>query len=266
MKELITKFRRPLILIAIILVFTLIFTTAAITSPQKSSEEIILDISTCSKPEGKVVAHGIDISVYQGDVDFEKVKESGVDFVIIRAGATGFGDDDNFEQNYKGAVDAGLDVGCYYYTYSTNAEEIGADAEKLLEIIKGKEFDYPVFLDFEEETLNSADRIETNTEMIDVFCRKIKLAGYYPGVYTSSSVYENYLDTVSLGSTWDFWVASYNDHTYDSDEYSAGFSMWQYSNLGKVDGIDSDVDMDVSFVDYPTIIREFKSKLLKYSI
>ena len=90
--------------------------------------------------------------------------------------------------------------------------------------------------------------------------KKIKRNGYYPGVYTASSVYENYLETISLGSTWDFWIASYEDHTYESDEYHDDFSMWQYSNAGEVNGISSDVDLDVTYVDYPEIIKEFKEK------
>lgn len=265
MKDFFIKNKKPVILIAVILVLAFIFTTAAVVQPEKKQEEIIENISTCSKPEGKIIAHGIDVSFYQGDIDFKAVKDSGFSFVILKAGGTGFGTDSKFEQYYSDAQSAGLDIGCYYYTYSTTVEGISEDADNLLEIIKGKSFSYPVFLDFEEEAVQSADMIDTNTEMINTFCEKIKQNGYYPGVYTSSSVYNNYIESISLGNTWDFWVASYDDHTYESDEYHSSFSMWQYSNAGSVKGIDTDVDLDVSYVNYPQVIKEFKDKILKYT-
>ena len=265
MKNFFLKHKRPVFLTVIILVLTFIFTTAAVTEPKKSSEDIIKDISTCSKPEGRIVTHGIDISFYQGNVDFQKVKDSGISFVILRAGITGFGSDDRFEEYYEKATAVGLDVGCYYYTYSTSVEGVQKDAEELLSIINGKTFTYPVFLDFEEEAAMSADMIDENTAMVNAFCSAVKKKGYYPGVYTSASIYENYLETISLGSEWDFWIASYDDHTCESDKYSSEFSMWQYSNQGSIDGIDSDVDLNVAYVDFPKLINEFRQKLVKYT-
>ncbi|MCR5652786.1 MAG: 1,4-beta-N-acetylmuramidase, partial [Ruminococcus sp.] len=208
---------------------------------------------------------GIDVSFYQGDIDFSAVKESGFSFVIIKAGGTGFGVDSKFEQYYSDAQAAGLDIGCYYYTYSSTVDGIKSDAQELLEIIKGKTFNYPVFLDFEEEVFQSADMIGTNTDIINTFCTAIKRSGYYPGVYTSSSLYKNYIDSTTLGNSWDFWVASYGDHTFESDEYKYDFSMWQYSNAGIVNGIKADVDLNVVYVDYPSLILEFKDKILKYT-
>ncbi|MBQ7504260.1 MAG: glycoside hydrolase family 25 protein [Ruminococcus sp.] len=263
MKDFFTKNKKPIFIAAIILVLVFLFTTAAISVPSVISKGNIDDISTCSVPEGKIVAHGIDISVYQGNIDFEKVKESGFSFVIIKAGSTGFGADENFESYYKAAQDAGLDIGCYYYTYSTTVEGVKADADELLKIIKGKTFTYPVFLDLEDENIQSADMIESNTGMINAFCKQIKRKGYYPGVYTSTSVYYNYIESDSLVNSWDFWIASYDDHTYNSDAYHKDFSMWQYSNAGVVNGIDAEVDLDVSYVDYPKLINEFRDKILK---
>ncbi len=265
MKDFIIKNNRPIIFAAIILVLLMILTTVGLSQPQKSKAEMIENISTCSIPEGKIIAHGIDVSYYQGDVDFDQVKDSGFSFVIIKAGATGFGTDPKFEEYYKEALSAGLDIGCYYYTYSTTVEGAKADAAELLSIIKGKTFNYPVFLDFEDESIQSADLIASNTAMINAFCRKIKKGGYYPGVYTSTSVYYNYIESITLGSTWDFWIASYGDHTYNSNEYHKAFSMWQYSNAGVVKGINADVDLNVSYVDYPDIIQKFREKILKYT-
>lgn len=265
MKDFVLKHKTVIIIISAVLVFALILTTAAITVPQKKVSEIIDDISTCSIPEGRIIAHGIDVSAYQGDIDFEAVKDSGINFVILRAGSTGFGADQKFEQYYSDALSARLDIGCYYYTYSTDVAGIKSDVKTLLNMIEGKTFTYPVFLDFEEEAVMSADMIDTNTRMINAFCKGIKRHGYYPGVYTSSSVYNNYIESISLGSTWDFWIASYDDHTYESDLYSSDYSMWQYSNAGSISGIAGDVDLDVAYVDYPTLIREFEDKILKYT-
>ena len=242
MKDFFIKNKKPVFIAAIILVLVFIFTTAAISNPSTIAKGNIDDISTCSIPEGKIIAHGIDVSVYQGEIDFEQVKESGFSFVIIKAGSTGFGADANFEKYYKAAQKAGLDIGCYYYTYSVTPEGAKADADELLRIIKGM--------------------IESNTGMINAFCNKIKRKGYYPGVYTSTSVYNNYVDSASLVNTWDFWIASYDDHTYNSDAYHKDFSMWQYSNAGIVNGIDHEVDLDVSYVDYPKLTKEFKDKIL----
>ena len=134
-----------------------------------------------------------------------------------------------------------------------------------MKIIKGKTFTYPVFLDLEDENIQSADMIESNTGMINAFCKQIKRNGYYPGVYTSTSVYYNYIESDSLVNSWDFWIASYDDHTYNSDAYHKDFSMWQYSNAGVVNGIEAEVDLDVSYVDYPKLIKEFKDKILRLS-
>ena len=262
MKDFFIKNKKPVFIAAIILVLVFIFTTAAISNPSTIAKGNIDDISTCSIPEGKIIAHGIDVSVYQGEIDFEQVKESGFSFVIIKAGSTGFGADANFEKYYKAAQKAGLDIGCYYYTYSVTPEGAKAGADELLRIIKGKTFTYPVFLDLEDINIQSAEMIESNTGMINAFCNKIKRKGYYPGVYTSTSVYNNYVDSASLVNTWDFWIASYDDHTYNSDAYHKDFSMWQYSNAGIVNGIDHEVDLDVSYVDYPKLTKEFKDKIL----
>ena len=124
MKDFFIRNKKTVFLIIIVLVFTFIFTTAAITKPQKESYEIIDNISTCSTPQGKIIAHGIDVSFYQGDIDFEAVKESGVDFVILRAGITGYGKDSKFEEYYKDASSAGLNIGCYYYTYASSVEDM----------------------------------------------------------------------------------------------------------------------------------------------
>lgn len=253
------RHKKLIFLLAAAVFLVLICTTAGLSSSKTPLN--VSEISTCSKPEGRVVAKGIDVSRYQGDIDFEKVKSDGYDFVILRAGTSQGGKDSSFDAYYDSAEKAGLDIGCYFYTYDTTVEGAEKEAADVLSFLGGKELSYPVFLDFEYEELLSYERTETNTGMINAFCDTIKQGGYYPGVYIASSVYRNYIDSDALGNKWDFWVASYQDHTPDYMGYSETFSMWQYTNKGSVSGINSDVDLNVSYVDYPDLINKFKEQL-----
>ncbi len=263
MKSFVIKYKKLIIFSAIILALVIIFTTAGLSAPSRSYSKIVDNISTCSVPEGRVISQGIDVSRYQGDIDFGKVKASGYDFVIIRAGTSQGGKDKNFDAYYSGAIEAGLDVGCYYYTYSTTSKEAKREAEEVLSYIEGKSFTYPVFFDIEHIEHQSYQRIDENTAMINAFCKCIKRGGYYPGVYTSNSIYNNYIDVSKVLNKWDFWIAIYRDYTYSYNGYSDIFSMWQYSNIGRVDGINADVDLNVCYVDYPKVIEEFNNKLTK---
>lgn len=263
MKEFFLKHRRALILASIVLILVLLFTTTSLTLPRGSRSKLIDQINTCSVPTGEIVAHGIDVSKYQGDIDFESVKADGYSFVILRAGVSE-GMDTNFESNYEKAVSAGLDVGCYFYTYATTTEEIAAEARQVLKYIKGKTFSYPVFLDFEFYDLQDYDRYDENTAMINKFCTIIKRGGFYPGVYTSNSIYDSYIDCYELGNKWDFWIACYVDHSFEDESFKDGYSMWQYSDSGSVSGIDGNVDLDVCYVDYPALVSEFKENVSKY--
>lgn len=265
MKTFITAHKKIIMFSAIIIVLVLIFTTAGVIVPQNVEEPSVDDIKTCSKPVGEVIAKGIDVSKYQGAIDFEKVKNDGYSFVILRVGTSQGGKDVNFETNYKNAEKAGMDIGCYYYTYGYKASDLKREAKEVISYIKGKTFNYPVFLDFEFEELLKYSRADENTKMINTFCKYIKRAGYYPGVYTSNSIYKNYIDNRTLGNKLDFWVASYIDNTYKSTAYSKSFSMWQYSSNGIVNGIEARVDLDVAYVDYPKLIREFNKEYKKYS-
>lgn len=257
MKSFVKKYRKVFIFGGVIILIAVLLSTAAITNGNYKYLSSADSINTISKPTGEVVAKGIDVSRYQGDIDFSKVKADGYDFVIIRAGTTKGGKDINFETYYINAKNAGLDIGCYYYTYSTTVKDAKWEAKQVLEYIKGKSFTYPVFYDFEYPELLSYKRADLNTKMINAFCKVIKRGGYYPGVYISNSVYNNHIDSLEIGNTWDVWVAHYRDHTPNFDGYSQGFSMWQYSNQGKVSGINTDVDLNVCYVDYPSIIDEF---------
>ena len=125
---------------------------------------------------------GIDISVYQQKVDFEKVKKSGIEFVIIR-GAIGTRKDTMFESHYSNAKNAGLKVGCYYYTFAKNVAEAKGEADVFLSCIKGKQFEYPIYFDIEDPSLQNLGK-QTLTDIVLTWCGKVQSAGYYVGILT----------------------------------------------------------------------------------
>jgi GH25 family lysozyme M1 (1,4-beta-N-acetylmuramidase) len=191
---------------------------------------------------------GIDVSVWQGFINFDKVKLSGIDFVIIKAGGSDddFYTDSCFEINYNNAKKAGLKIGCYYIVGSNfdTIEKGIKNAKHFAKIIKGKTFDYPVFLDL-ELTLSSQKYGATTASI--TFCDYLKKLGYKVGIYGSSiSGFKDRLDINRLGK-YDKWVAQYssNKPTYPTD-----CKIWQYSSMGRIDGINCNVDMNISYYDY----------------
>ena len=190
---------------------------------------------------------GIDVSKWQGIIDFDAVKKEGVNFVIIRAGA-GFKADPCFKRNYDLAHRAGLNVGAYWYSYAKTIDEARREAEAALLVIKGLKFEYPIFYDVEEGAQFEKGSIFINN-IISAFCYVLEKANFYAGFYMSSSYATNYLYD-STKRRFDFWVAQYNKKcTYD-DRYG----IWQYSGKGRLNGINGDVDLDYSYVDYKKIM------------
>lgn len=197
-------------------------------------------------------ANGIDVSHHQGDIDFAKVKAAGVQFVMIRAG---YGwenqseqTDRKFYQNYKDATKVGLPCGAYHYSYATTVQEAEKEAEFFLNLIKGCRFDYPVAFDMEDKTQTDLSRGKL-TDITIAFCDKVEKAGYYVCMYSNLDWIRNRLDMERL-KRFDLWFARYNDKPgYE------GMGMWQYSSTGKVNGIASNVDLDIAYRDYPAIMR-----------
>ncbi len=185
---------------------------------------------------------GIDVSVWQGTIDFEKVKEDGIEFVIIRAGYARTADV-NFKKNYKNARKNGLLIGTYWYSTSLSHSESVAQVKQYLKTIKGLEFDLPVFVDFES---SSQFRKGKNfcSGMVTTFCDRIEDAGYEPGWYTSRSFIQNYLtDKVARNSGYSAWIAEHNPTL----KYSYPCDFWQFSSTGRIKGIKSYVDLDWYF-------------------
>lgn len=199
------------------------------------------------------MSFGIDVSHWQGTIDWTKVKASGKEFAIIKAGGSdnGFYTDSKFEENYANAKKAGVLVGTYYFVGSgfTSAEDGIADAKRFLNIIKGKQFEYPVFLDL--ESTKPSDKAGA-TEASIAFCETLENAGYYVGIYASDvSGFADRLELSKLDA-YDKWVARYGS----KPKIVPTYGMWQYSSTGKVDGINGNVDMNESFKDYSAIIKK----------
>ena len=198
-----------------------------------------------------MAVRGIDVSRHNGVIDWNKVKGSGVEFVIIRAG---YGrvitqKDDRFETNYSGAKAAGLKVGAYWYSYAMNAYEAELEANVFLEAIKGKQFEYPVFLDLEENKQFATGRANVSG-MVDRFCRTVEKAGYYTGLYMSRAQLLSYVD-IDVRNRYCVWCAEWAAKC----TYSGAYGLWQYSEKGHVDGINGNVDLDYAYADFPTIIK-----------
>lgn len=199
-----------------------------------------------------ITKKGIDVSTWQGNVDYKNVKASGIDFVIIRAG---FGrevsqKDNMFEQNYKNAKAAGLDVGVYWYSYAESAADAVKESKACMSVIKGKKFEYPIYLDLEEQKQFAKGRSFCDG-VIKAFCGELEKNGYYAGLYCSASPLTDYVSKEVAGG-YALWVAQYNYKcTYSLNKYG----MWQYSDNGKIGGISGSVDMNYCYVDYPSIIK-----------
>ena len=195
---------------------------------------------------------GIDVSSWQGNIDFNKVKASGIQFVILKAGGSdaGFYKDKRFYDNYVKATQAGLHVGAYYFVgknCKSSADGL-ADAMRFADIIKECVLDYPVYIDFEAP---DASNKQGNTDAVNAFCAYMESAGYYVGIYASDiSGFKDrlYLDQLNR---YDKWVARYGSEP----KFVKSWGMWQASSKGNIPGIAGHVDLDYSRNDYNAIIR-----------
>lgn len=202
---------------------------------------------------------GIDVSKWQGEIDWAKVKADGVKFAMIRLGygsedGTSCGTDKYFAQNVTNAVKAGIDVGCYFYSYALSVEAAQKEAEYVVNVLskyKGV-FTYPVAFDIEDKSQAGLGKTVL-TDMVVAFGDIIEKAGFYCSVYCNLNWLKNYLNDSEL-IRFDHWLAQWAD----TPTYTGAFGMWQRSSTGKVAGISGNVDLDVAYKDYPSIIRNNK--------
>lgn len=197
---------------------------------------------------------GIDVSYHNGEIDWEAVKNDGIEFVMLRMGYRGYESgkiniDDRFHEYAEGASAAGLDVGIYFYSQAVNVNEARDEARTVLDSIGGYSITYPVVFDWEmvgEKSARTNDiTAETLTDCAAAFCNAVAEEGYIPMIYSVKRMALMKFDLSRLAG-FDFWLAEYRD----IPEYPYEFQMWQYASDGKVSGIKGDVDMNMSFVDY----------------
>ena len=201
---------------------------------------------------GQVTSYkGIDVSKFQGRIDWNAVAADGVQFAFIRVGNRGYGggtiiDDDGFKRNIEGAIKAGIKVGVYFYTQALNETELMEEVNYVLEKIAPYQIDCPVVYDVEmvggEGGRMNALTAEERTHLTKLFCENIQTAGYKPMIYMNLEMAALHLNLEEL-EEYDKWFAYYNPELYFPYDYT----VWQYSESGTVAGIDGTVDMNISF-------------------
>lgn len=199
---------------------------------------------------------GLDVSRFQGEVDWERVKAAGYQFAMLRAG---YGDntvDEQFRRNASECNRIGLLVGAYWFCYAATAENAAQEADSCIRTVSEYRLDYPVCYDIEQA---SADYIEKQgvsftpalaRELVKSFCNRVESKGYFAMFYSNQSFFNTYLGT-ALAKRYAFWYARYTD-TFDGTDCG----IWQYTNVGRIPGISGNVDLDLAYVDYPSVIRK----------
>lgn len=199
---------------------------------------------------------GLDISSYQNGISFDAIKNS-VEFLILRAGFTGWGTgvsynkDNCFENFYNQAKSRGIPVGAYWYSCA-NTYQKGVDEANYMynNCLKGKQFEYPIYIDV-EDTHHQVGNKNGVTQAIKGFCETLEAKGYYVGIYASDI--SGFQDKMNIGelNAYDKWVARYGS----TPKYVSSYGMWQSSSSGRINGYNGNLDTDVAYKDYPSIIK-----------
>lgn len=203
-------------------------------------------------------AAGVDVSSWQGEIDWDAVKKAGIQFAFVRVGFRGQTEgqiylDQRFEANLKGALAAGLDAGVYFYSQAVSKEEAAQEADFVLQHIRGYNLRYPVVYDWEPADVLDGEAVSAPlrtgsvtgadvTGFTKVFCEKVRGAGYQPCYYTNKSMGYGTFDLEALAG-YPIWYAEYRD----LPSFYYHFALWQYTNAGTVPGIPEPVDLNISF-------------------
>ncbi len=196
---------------------------------------------------------GIDVSEFNGNINWKKVKKAGVEFVFIRAGYRGYGSraglvkDKLFDQNLEGALKAGLDTGLYFFSQALTQEEAREEAEFLVKLLDGRKVTLPLVCDLEHIEFDKARTDDLTpaqaTKNVRAFCERIRELGYRPMFY-SNMVWEAFGYELSGLKEFPIWYADYED----KPQTPYHFSFWQYSNEGKADGVPSSIDLNIELI------------------
>lgn len=215
------------------------------------------------------VKNGIDISSWQGTIDWEAVKKDGVEFAIIRVAYRGYSSgtlsaDSMYEKNLQGAIDAGIDVGVYIYSQATTVAEAREEAKYILNLISGYNITLPVVMDFEYAATgvgrlyNAYLSVSEATKICKAFCARVEKKNYTAMVYANKSMLSDKLTASSIAKLYPIWLAQYP--SYDSvtksrhATYTGTYSYWQYTSSGSVSGISGNVDMDFLYIKRPSAV------------
>lgn len=219
-----------------------------------TGEQVIQGVKYTFNGDGSLntgTVMGIDISKHNGNIDWNAVKNSGVQYVILRCGYRGSAsgvlvEDQKFRSNIQGATAAGLKVGIYFFSQAVNEVEAVEEASMTLSLIKNYKITYPVYIDVESAN-GRADGISkaARTSVINAFCQTIRNSGYTPGLYANKNWLTEKINTGALGGC-KIWLAQY----VAAPTYGGRYEMWQYSSRGSIAGIKGNVDLNVSYMGY----------------
>lgn len=213
-----------------------------------------LTLSACGgESDNTYPAKGVDLSSWQKEVNFSKLKEQGIDFVILRAG-TSKGKDSNFEKFYREAKSAGLDIGCYFYTYALDNASAEEDAQMLLKWLKKKKLQLPVYYDVEDDSILSVS-VSERTGICERFRKTMEEENYLVGLYANENWLTHHLDMSTLDGKYELWMAKWTNSGKDDADMSKFCRVWQYTDSGLLDGVSGGVDLDVCYFDYPSYIK-----------
>ena len=212
----------------------------------------------------KTTAKGVDLSHNNGSVNFQKLCDADVDYVILRAGFSTAGKDSRFEEYYKAAKAVGLDVGVYLYTNSTTVAGIESDVQKLLGYLEGKKLEYPVYLDMETEAQKKLGSTQL-LKMLRAFANGMLEAGYFPGLYTNPDWLTSIYGDSSPAKLVDIWLARHNPSLFleKPNNYAGKYGMWQYCGSENseayltISGVEGKVDLNICYKDYPALIKTY---------
>lgn len=198
----------------------------------------------------------VDVSEWQQNVDYNKLKRSGINAVIIRAG---YGrevsqKDNMFESHFRNAKNANLKIGVYWYSYADSVSDAEKEAKACLECIKNKSIDMPIYYDLEDSSQIWLGKTKL-TEIAEKFCETVKKSGYKAGVYANLNWFNNYLDYNKLKSKYSIWLAQYNS------ENELSCDIWQNSSTGKINGYNGSIDTNIIFNE--NIFSKSESKVAK---
>lgn len=198
---------------------------------------------------------GIDVSKYQGNVNWNEVKKAGYEFVFVRLGyANSDGTiviDPYFDRNMRGAAAAGLDVGVYLYSYIDSVSHAKIAATKVLELVSEYNLTMPIGLDYEHSAMYKDYGREKNTDICNAFMKVIANSGYLPMYYSYTSFVNSYMNMAVLEKYEGLWIANYTGKIGVDDT-----AIWQHSSSGKVNGIAGRVDLNRMYCDIPRIVKE----------